>query len=175
MVEHEKRDPSEQLEAQEVADLHKFGYGAGGSAGTRYDSSDRAEGVGNVGYHSASVAADLNPATNPDPQAATTVQHPPVQEGLEVVSTDGSGIGKVKQVRVSDFLVDRPLHRDVYVPFESVQSIRDGKVLLNIAADKVDDMGWANPDPLSNPAPSVGGYQEDMQTTNKTLDSDTPV
>lgn len=64
---------------------------------------------------------------------------------MEVVSADGAHVGKVKEVRSSDFLVDREMARDVYVPLNSAQ-ISGGRVMLNIRADQIDDQGWPNPD-----------------------------
>lgn len=73
--------------------------------------------------------------------------------GMGVVGTDGEVVGTVKAVRGSDFLVDRPFARDVYVPIEAIQAIVDETandavdphVVLTIRADSVDDTGWPNP------------------------------
>src|SRR5882672_10032727 len=43
-----------------------------------------------------------------------------IHPGMEVVSIDGERIGKVKAVRESEFLIDRPVARDLWVPFTSV-------------------------------------------------------
>jgi hypothetical protein len=77
-----------------------------------------------------------------------------IHPGMEVVGIDGESVGKVKEVREGEFLVDRPLARDVWVPFASVLeageqggAFRRGptqpsEVMLNIAAARVDDQDW---------------------------------
>jgi hypothetical protein len=77
-----------------------------------------------------------------------------IQPGMDVVSIDGERIGKVKQVRKGDFLIDRPLARDVWVPFTSVVeagehggAFRRGptqpsEVMLGVSAAHVDEQGW---------------------------------
>jgi hypothetical protein len=77
-----------------------------------------------------------------------------IHAGMDVVSIDGEHIGKVKEVRDIDFLVDRPLARDLWVPFSSVLeagehggTFRRGptqpsEVMLGVSAAHVDDQGW---------------------------------
>jgi hypothetical protein len=76
-----------------------------------------------------------------------------VRVGMEVVGFDGEVVGTVKEVRDADFLVDRPLARDVYVPIEAVQAIVDAtasdsvnpRVILTIRAGSVGDQRWPHP------------------------------
>ncbi len=82
---------------------------------------------------------------------ANTFDAGQVQPGMEVVGIDGIAVGTVKQVREADFLVNRPLARDVYVPLAFVEttghrseSARGGptqptQVVLTIRAEQVDD------------------------------------
>jgi uncharacterized protein (TIGR02271 family) len=63
----------------------------------------------------------------------------------EVVGADGSRVGRVKEVRRDDFLVDRSGQRDVYVPLAAVADASGGRVRLAVRADAVDDQGWPNP------------------------------
>src|SRR5579859_1354145 len=77
-----------------------------------------------------------------------------IHDGMEVVGIDGESVGKVKEVREHEFLVDRPLARDLWVPFASVLeagehggTFRRGptqpaEVMLNISAAHVDSQGW---------------------------------
>jgi len=77
-----------------------------------------------------------------------------IQAGMDVVSIDGEHIGKVKEVREADFLVDRPLARDLWVPFTSVVeagehggTFRRGprqpsEVVLAVSHNHVDNQGW---------------------------------
>jgi hypothetical protein len=68
-----------------------------------------------------------------------------VRIGMEVVGRDGSHVGEVKQVRSNDFLADRPMARDVYIPFSAAQ-INQGQIRLNVRADEVDNQGWEMPE-----------------------------
>ena len=77
-----------------------------------------------------------------------------IQPDMDVVSIDGEHIGSVKEVRETDFLLNRPLARDLWVPFSSVLeagehggAFRRGptqasEVMLNVTAAHVDDQGW---------------------------------
>src|SRR4030088_2741968 len=77
-----------------------------------------------------------------------------IHPGMDVVAIDGEHIGKVKEVREGEFLIDRPLARDLWVPFSSVLeageqggTLRRGppqpsEVMLNISAAHVDNQGW---------------------------------
>ena len=75
-----------------------------------------------------------------------------IRSGMNVVGTDGERIGQVKEVRGSDFLIDRPMARDVYVPFSACRTVSSNRVVLTIRADEVDNMGWANPELTEVPA-----------------------
>jgi hypothetical protein len=68
-----------------------------------------------------------------------------IHEGMKVVGRNGNEVGEVKEVRSNDFLVDRSMARDVYVPFSACQKT-DGQIRLNVAADDVDNQGWEMPD-----------------------------
>ncbi len=62
--------------------------------------------------------------------------------GMQVEGSRGMAAGSVKTVRDSDFLVDRPLSRDIYIPFGACQAIKDGRVILKVPADQIDSQGW---------------------------------
>ena len=76
--------------------------------------------------------------------------------GMRVVGSDGDDVGRVKECRESDFLVDRSMQRDIYVPYSAVQDISDDTVALNIPADQVDEMGWAKPSLTSDTPTGTG-------------------
>ena len=78
-----------------------------------------------------------------------------LRPGMRVVGSDDDGVGEVKEVRGQDFLVDRAMQRDVYVPFSAVQDVAGGRVVLNLPAGRVDDMGW--------PSPGVGERTADQR------------
>jgi hypothetical protein len=77
------------------------------------------------------------------------MQNNQIREGMDVVGRDGGNIGQVKEVRSDDFLVDRSMARDVYVPFDACRST-DGQIRLNIRADEVDNQNWPEPDLLGS-------------------------
>jgi hypothetical protein len=68
-----------------------------------------------------------------------------IRPGMEVIGREGENVGEVKEVRSNDFLVDRSLARDIYIPFNACQ-IRNGKIQLNVHADEVDNQGWEMPE-----------------------------
>lgn len=68
-----------------------------------------------------------------------------VHEDMRVVGSDMSNIGRVKQVRDNDFLVDIPVQRDLYIPFDAIQNVEADQVVLNIPGHEVGDMNWAKP------------------------------
>ena len=68
-----------------------------------------------------------------------------VRERMDVLGSDAKDIGHVKAIRDTDFLVDRSMHRDVYVPFSAIRDISGDRIVLNIEASQIDNMGWANP------------------------------
>jgi hypothetical protein len=77
-----------------------------------------------------------------------------IKPGMDVVSIDGERIGTVKEVREHDFLIDRHLARDLWVPFTSVVeagehggAFRRGptqpsEVVLSVPAAHIDQQGW---------------------------------
>lgn len=67
-----------------------------------------------------------------------------ITQRMEVVGTDGNQVGHVKDVRGADFLVDRPMKRDLYIPFDAVQVVQENQVILSIPASQVDEMKWSH-------------------------------
>ncbi len=68
-----------------------------------------------------------------------------IRSGMRVVGSDGHEVGTVKEVRTNDFLLNRQMARDIYVPFSAVQNVTADTISLNIPSGQVDNMGWANP------------------------------
>ena len=76
-----------------------------------------------------------------------------VRVGMDVAGADNGAIGRVKELRDADFLVDRPMARDVFVPYSAVMSLPDltetmgggSRVVLNVTAAHVDRQGWPRP------------------------------
>jgi hypothetical protein len=69
-----------------------------------------------------------------------------VRESMEVVGSDGENIGQVKNLRDNDFLVDRNMARDIFVPFSAVRTIDGDRIMLNIRAGEVDSQNWPSTD-----------------------------
>src|SRR3979411_2253579 len=76
---------------------------------------------------------------------------------MDVMSLDGQPWGKVKEVRAEDFLLDRPLARDLYVPYSFVLAAEDyggtfrrgpteeTEVVLSVSEEHLDKQGWPHP------------------------------
>ncbi len=67
-----------------------------------------------------------------------------IHRGMEVLGNQGKYIGLIKEIRDHDFLVNRPMRRDVYVPFDACQQV-NGKMVLKFSADDIDNQGWPKP------------------------------
>ncbi len=77
-----------------------------------------------------------------------------VHVGMDVMSLDGHPVGKVKEVCAEEFLLDRPLARDLWVPYSCVLAAEDyggsfrrgpveqTEVVLTVAAAQVEEHGW---------------------------------
>jgi hypothetical protein len=85
---------------------------------------------------------------------ANTIGPGQIKIGMDVTGIDGERIGKVKEVRDTEFLIDRPMAHDLWVPFQSVMAAEghgDGfraavpnptDVVLSISAAHVEAQGW---------------------------------
>jgi hypothetical protein len=75
-----------------------------------------------------------------------------VQVGMEVKSLDGERIGRVKSIREGEFLLDRPMARDLWVPMSAVLATEDSSpvhgpveptaVVLEVTSAHIDRKGW---------------------------------
>lgn len=79
-----------------------------------------------------------------------------VRETMDVIGSDGNDVGRVKEVRDNDFLVDRAMQRDIYIPYSAIQSIHGERIMLNIPAGQVDAMGWPTSEMLGTSRPAGG-------------------
>ncbi len=94
------------------------------------------------------------PQQMPTQNMATRPDH--LREGMDVLDSKGIPVGHVKAIRDDDFLVDRPLARDVYAPFSAIAGVTEQRVTLNVAADEIDKQGWMKP-PIFGPEPPRTG------------------
>ena len=67
----------------------------------------------------------------------------PIIKGMEVIGQGGRHVGKVDEVRDGDFLVKRPLGKDVYVPKDRA-SVEDQQVILDIPGNEISYQNWQN-------------------------------
>lgn len=65
-----------------------------------------------------------------------------ISAGMVAVGSDGGIIGTVREVREEDFLVERTLARDVYVPLGAVRRMMENLVQLDVPSHEVDEMQW---------------------------------
>jgi hypothetical protein len=68
-----------------------------------------------------------------------------MRTGMEVCDADGNRLGQVKEMRGSEFLLDRPMARDVYVPFHAVREVRGDRVMLRQREHEIGDQNWESP------------------------------
>jgi ferritin-like metal-binding protein YciE len=80
--------------------------------------------------------------TSTSPRTSLSSQ---LQPGMRVIGSDNGSIGQVRDVRENDFLIDLPMKRDAYVPFDAIEEVTIDLVALNIPSDQVGAMGWDNP------------------------------
>src|SRR5262245_58557227 len=77
-----------------------------------------------------------------------------VRVGMDVNTVDGERLGRVKEIRGDEFLLDRPFARDLWVPLSSVMATEEYRtnyrggspepeqVVLNVSAAHVERQGW---------------------------------
>jgi hypothetical protein len=76
-----------------------------------------------------------------------------IEVGMEVVGFDGQNVGQVKEVRGEDFLLNRPMARDLYVPYKAVLAVQQRgekpqkatAVVLEVTTAHLDSQGWKHP------------------------------
>lgn len=77
--------------------------------------------------------------------AAARTWRPLVEPGMEVAGVAGDIVGQVKEVRASDFLVDRSgalgLAPDtlLYVPYERIHVMLSDKMTLDVPSSELDE------------------------------------
>ena len=71
-----------------------------------------------------------------------STEHFQVSVGMEVLGAEKKRVGQVKEVRASEFLVERSLQRDVYVPFAAIRDVTGNQVVLTVTSDHVDALKW---------------------------------
>jgi len=64
--------------------------------------------------------------------------------GMVVLSSEGKEVGKVKEIREHDFLLDRAVAPDIYLPYTTADNVEGEAIALNISVAQVDDLGFAD-------------------------------
>lgn len=64
-----------------------------------------------------------------------------LREGMNVGDREGAFLGTVKAVEAHEFLLDRPMARDVWVPLNRCE-VFGGQVVLDVPAADLDQQGW---------------------------------
>ena len=85
-----------------------------------------------------------------------TIERSQVRVGMTVVGADVQRVGHVKEILDLAVLVDRPWHRDIYVPFHAIEEARADQLVLAIPAAAVGDMDWPEPPIPGEPGGGVG-------------------
>lgn len=67
------------------------------------------------------------------------------QPGMTVISHDATEVGTIKEVRAKDFLLDRSMRRDVYVPFRVIAAVTGSRVQLTVTTDEINAADWEKP------------------------------
>lgn len=65
-----------------------------------------------------------------------------IVEGMDVVGPTGENIGRVKERRQHHFILDRRMRRDILVPYGAARDVAGRTVVLDVAAERIDDQGW---------------------------------
>ena len=73
-----------------------------------------------------------------------------IDVGMDVLGVDGQSVGRVKEVRGADFLLERPLAHDLFVPYQFVLSVPDQgekprrpmEVVLTVSAAHLESQDW---------------------------------
>jgi hypothetical protein len=65
--------------------------------------------------------------------------------GAHVFDAFGEPAGRVKAVRDRDFLLGRPLARDVYVPLSAIRWPGESSLRIDVTNAGIDAMGWERP------------------------------
>lgn len=78
------------------------------------------------------------------PTASDQEPSPPAI-GAHVFDAFGEPAGRVKAVRDRDFLLGRPLARDVYVPFSAIRWPGESSLRIDVTNAEIDAVDWERP------------------------------
>jgi uncharacterized protein (TIGR02271 family) len=83
-----------------------------------------------------------------------------IRQGYEVYSADDKKVCEIDEVSSNYFHCSKGFlfTKDVYIPYDTVTRVENRKVFLDVAGDRVDQMGWDQP--MAGEAGMTGGYRE---------------
>ena len=96
------------------------------------------------GMTGTATAAGQHKSTAAGMANRTEDQRGQLRVDMEVIGSNGKVIGHIKEIRDRDFLVDRDMARDIYVPFDQVRSV-GAQAMLAVTDEEVDNQGWEKP------------------------------
>jgi hypothetical protein len=79
---------------------------------------------------------------NHQPQSTLEPEPSPPTVGTFVFDAFGEPAGRVKAVRETDFLLDRPIRRDFYVPLSAIRRPSATAIRIGVPNARLGDMGW---------------------------------
>ncbi len=65
-----------------------------------------------------------------------------VKPGMIVMSANGDRLGTVKEVRETEFWLDREAELDLLVPYREIKDIVENFVTLNQRTEDLEEVGW---------------------------------
>lgn len=71
-----------------------------------------------------------------------TVTAAELKIGMTVVGSDGFDVGKVKEVRERDVLIDMKFHKDTYAPLEAIEQVQADRAVLTMPAAQAYRENW---------------------------------
>jgi hypothetical protein len=93
------------------------------------------------------------------------MRHFQVVPSMAVIGADGEPIGQIKAVRGDEFLVDRRLQRDLYLPCSVIQAVHGNHVVLTVTAVQLDDLASLSPPITGGPGTTYQPADDPDQET----------
>lgn len=103
--------------------------------------------------------------------ASNGEEHFELQAGMPVVTSDGEGLGTIKEIRTDRFKVDAPMSLDYWLDRETVAGMTADGYIVNFERDRLDEMKRSDPGaPGATPATSL----QDSEVPKKEGDETPP-
>ena len=89
---------------------------------------------------------------------ASEQEHPQLHVGMDVIAMNGERVGRIKEIKEHDFLVDRPKRRDLYLPFSTIERVEDNQVILRMTEFELNYIASESPPIFGGPG---GTYEKE--------------